>query len=266
MWVSRYKLSLHLTWRGYSCRLNLVLTHKFSSSIILKSYLFCHHCFYAFFPFLQQLVEFQSKHQLPSQSLTLFKVGIFFSRILYVIYNHCFGNKSVLVFFVESKPTPRDTSTQSRIPVLTGETQSPSPTKKPSVTGTSPTTSQQSTPTKRKLPTPGGVGQVVKEAPQVRTVPSVTTEDHDSEVCYILTLFTDCCKFLLMLVWRIWLYIESCYLSVWHFFILFISFILHTRIFARLRVVYIFAVTLNFRDLFKPRHARRWKSHLFTTP
>ena len=151
--------------------------------------------------------------------------NIFFKNI--ICHNHCFGNKSVLVFFVESKPTPRDTSTQSRIPVLTGESQSPSPTKKPSVTGTSPTTSQQSTPTKRKLPTPGGVGQVAKEAPQVRTVPSVTTEDHDSEVCYILTLFTDCCKFLLMLVWRIRFYIESCYLSIWHLFILFISFILH---------------------------------------
>ena len=119
-----------------------------------------------------------------------------------ICHNHCFWNKSVLVFLIESKPTPRDTSAQSRIPVLTGETQSPSPTKKPLVTGTSPTTSQQSTPTKRKLPTPGGVGQVVKEAPQVRrvlkeenrpqSVPSVTTEDHDSEVCCILTLFTDC--------------------------------------------------------------------------
>lgn len=119
-----------------------------------------------------------------------------------------------IVFLIESKPTPRDTSAQSRIPVLTGETQSPSPAKKPLVTGTSPTTSsQQSTPTKRKLPTPGGVGQAVKEAPQVsrvlneentpQSVPSMNTEDHDSEVCYILTLFTDCYKFHLMLVWRI---------------------------------------------------------------
>jgi len=106
-----------------------------------------------------------------------------------------FFNKSVLVFLIESKPTSRDTSAQSRIPVLTGETRSPSPAKKPSVTGTSPTTSEQSTPTKRKLPIPGGVGQAVKEAPQTRTVqkeenrpqflPSVTAEDQDSEVCYV---------------------------------------------------------------------------------
>ena len=109
-----------------------------------------------------------------------------------ICHNHCFWNKSVLVFLIESKPTPRDTSAQSRIPVLTGESQSPSPAKQPLVTGNSPTTSQQSTPTKRKLPTPGGVGQAVKEAPQVsrvlkeenrlQSVPSMNTEDHDSEV------------------------------------------------------------------------------------
>ena len=114
---------------------------------------------------------------------------------------------------IESKPTSRDTGAQSRIPVFTGETQSPSPAKKPPVTGTSPTTSEQSTPTKRKLPTPGGVGQAVKEVPQVRTVqkeenrprsvPSVTTEDQDSEVCYVSTLFTDSYKSLLMSVERI---------------------------------------------------------------
>lgn len=140
--------------------------------------------------------------------------------------SHCFWNKSVVVFLIESKPTPRDTSAQSRIPVLTGETQSPSPTKTPLVAGASPTTSQQSTPTRRKLPTPGGGGLAVKEAPQVRNVPSVTTEDHDSEVCYILTLVTDCYKFLLMLVWRIWLYIKNLLpVCLAYFFILFISFI-----------------------------------------
>ena len=175
---------------------------------------------------------------------------------------------------IESKPTPRDTGTQSRIPVLTGETQSPSPAKKPQVTGTSPTISEQSTPTKRKLPTPGGVGQAVKEAPQARTVqkeenrpqsvPSVTTEDQDSEVCYVLTLFTDSYKFL----WRqfgefgcitgysSWWFSMFLLLSDWQrrislrkvsasfkWFIGFISFILHTD-------TRTFGVTLHFQDFF----------------
>ena len=96
---------------------------------------------------------------------------------------------------IESKPTGREVNAPSRIPVVTGETQSPTPVKKPVMTGASPTNSQQSTPTKRKLPTPGGVGQVAKEPPQTRTVqkeesrpqtmPREMTEDQDSEVYFI---------------------------------------------------------------------------------
>ncbi|XP_027038331.1 trichohyalin-like [Pocillopora damicornis] len=86
----------------------------------------------------------------------------------------------------ESKPVARDNNVSSRIPVKTDENQSPSPAKKPLMTEasqkSSPTNSQQSTPTRRKLPTPGGVGQVVKESPQLsRATPQRVTEDQDSE-------------------------------------------------------------------------------------
>ena len=100
----------------------------------------------------------------------------------------------------ESRPTAHDTSAPSRIPVKTGETQSPSPTKKPLITGASPKSSpinsQQGTPTKRKLPTPGGVGQVVKESPvqkedsRTQAMPRGITEDQDSEVFGILTVYS----------------------------------------------------------------------------
>ncbi|XP_022803543.1 trichohyalin-like [Stylophora pistillata] len=86
----------------------------------------------------------------------------------------------------ESKPAVRDNNAPSRIPVKTGENQSPSPAKKPLMAGASPTSSptisQQSTPTRRKLPTPGGVGQVVKESPQLfQATPKGVTEEQDSE-------------------------------------------------------------------------------------
>ena len=90
-------------------------------------------------------------------------------------------------FTLESKPAARDNDAPSRIPVKADENQSPSPAKKPLMTEasqkSSPTNSQQSTPTRRKLPTPGGVGQVVKESPQLsRATPQRVTEDQDSEV------------------------------------------------------------------------------------
>ena len=95
---------------------------------------------------------------------------------------------------LERKPSIPDASNQSRIPVRSPETQSPSPAKKAITGGVSPknslTNSQHSTPTKRKLPTPGGVGQVVKEPTQSIAVeskpqsrPWELTVDQDSDVC-----------------------------------------------------------------------------------
>ena len=100
---------------------------------------------------------------------------------------------------LERKPSIADANNQSRIPVRSPETQSPSPAKK-AITGgvspkNSPTNSQHSTPTKRKLPTPGGVGQVVKEPVQRMAVESKRQSrpwelpvDQDSDVCCFILI------------------------------------------------------------------------------
>ena len=100
---------------------------------------------------------------------------------------------------LERKPSIPDANNQSRIPVRSPETQSPSPAKK-AITGgvspkNSPTNSQHSTPTKRKLPTPGGVGQVVKEPTQGMAVESKPQSrpwelpvDQDSDVCCFILI------------------------------------------------------------------------------
>ena len=100
-----------------------------------------------------------------------------------------------IFFFLERKLSISDSSSQSRIPVrVAGESQSPSPVKQqiPAETSStnSPAISQQSTPTRRKLPIPGGDRQVVKEPMltkkeerQAQSMPWEKANVEDSEVC-----------------------------------------------------------------------------------
>lgn len=112
--------------------------------------------------------------------------------------NHKYTVFIIFFFFsVERKPSVPDLGSQSRIPVRSGDNQSPSPVKTQIAVGVSPqnspTNSQHSTPTKRKLPTPGVVGQKVKEPLQTKSEeskpqsrPWEITNDEDSEVCDLL--------------------------------------------------------------------------------